>query len=256
MEGKSHTKIVTEQFGSRAHAYLESTVHAEGEDLRAVAGLLQGAKDARVLDLGCGAGHVSYVAARYAASVVAYDVAPQMLAVVEEEAKRRGLANITTRQGAAEALPFADASFDFVLSRYSAHHWQDFRSGLREAARVLKPSGRAIFMDTIAPAAPLLDTFLQAMELLRDVSHVRNYTQAEWEAAAKAAAFSIVAAKPGRLRLEFASWITRMNTPPVRAEAIRSLQQAAPAVVREHFAIEPDGSFTLDTLLLELARSE
>jgi ubiquinone/menaquinone biosynthesis C-methylase UbiE len=255
MEAKSHTNIVTEQFGSRARAYLESAVHAEGEDLRAVAALLQGAKDARVLDLGCGAGHVSYVAARYAASVVAYDVAPQMLAVVEEEAKRRGLANITTRHGAAEALPFADAGFDFVLSRYSAHHWQNFRAGLQEAARVLKPSGRAIFMDTIAPASPLLDTFLQAMELLRDVSHVRDYTQAEWEAAANAAALTVITTKLGRLRLGFASWISRMNTPPVRAEAIRSLQQAAPSLVQEHFAIEPDGSFTLDTLLLELARS-
>ena len=117
---------------------------------------------ARVLDLGCGGGHVSYHVAPHVHEVVAYDLSPEMLDVVARAAVERGLGNIATRQGVAELLPFADASFDFVLSRFSAHHWRDFDAGLREAARVLKPGGTAAFVDCISPGPPLLDTFFQA----------------------------------------------------------------------------------------------
>jgi ubiquinone/menaquinone biosynthesis C-methylase UbiE len=71
-----------------------------------------------VLDLGCGAGHASFTAAQQVAQVTAYDLSSQMLEVVAEAAKRRA-GNIDA-QGYAESLPFADASFDVVISRYSA----------------------------------------------------------------------------------------------------------------------------------------
>src|SRR5260370_27055293 len=92
--------------------------------------------------MGCGAGHVSFAVAPHAASVVAYDIAEQMLATVAAAAQERGLANITTQQGPAERLPFADATFERVLSRMSAHHWHDVPAALKEVRRVLKPGGR------------------------------------------------------------------------------------------------------------------
>jgi ubiquinone/menaquinone biosynthesis C-methylase UbiE len=150
---------------------------------------LRGHGAARVLDLGCGGGHVSYRAAPHVAKVVAYDLSADMLAAVRHAAAERGLGNIATQAGAAEDVPFPDRSFDFVLSRYSAHHWQDFARGLREARRVLKPGGRAVFADSISPGALLLDTFLQSVELLRDPSHVRSYSRKEWEEALRAAGF-------------------------------------------------------------------
>ena len=55
---------------------------------------------------------------------------------------------------------------------------------------------------------------------------------------------------PFRPILEFSSWIKRMNTPVIHVQAIRSLQERADAEVRSHFAMEADGSFTLDTMLL------
>ena len=58
--------------------------------------------------------------------VVAYDLSAEMLDVVAEAAEERGLRNIKTQQGVVESLPFEDASFDLVVSRYSAHHWRDF----------------------------------------------------------------------------------------------------------------------------------
>jgi ubiquinone/menaquinone biosynthesis C-methylase UbiE len=56
-----------------------------------------------------------------------------------------------TQQGYAETLPFADASFDVVISRYSAHHWHDVGQALREVKRVLKPGGVMIIMDVMSP---------------------------------------------------------------------------------------------------------
>src|ERR1051326_2484300 len=123
---KTHEALVGRQFGTRASAYLSSAVHAQGADLESLAALVEEDSAAQVLDLGCGAGHVSFAVAPRAKSVVAYDLSSDMLDVVARAAKDRGLANITTRQGVAEPLPFPDGSFDRVLSRYSTHHWRDF----------------------------------------------------------------------------------------------------------------------------------
>jgi hypothetical protein len=86
---------------------------------------------------------------------------------------------------------------------------------------------------------------------LRDTSHVRDYTAAEWHAALWRAGFSVSSSRTWRLRLDFASWSARRRTPEELVRAIRALQQAAAAETRTHFAIEPDGSFHLDVLLLE-----
>jgi SAM-dependent methyltransferase len=250
---RSHGSVVAGQFGPRAAAYVASAVHAQGEDLQQLAAMVKGSPQARVLDLGCGGGHVSFNAAPHVAEVVAYDLSEDMLAAVAATAAERGLANIRTERGRVEALPFADASFDFVLTRYSAHHWDDLGAALREARRVLTPGGRAGFADSASPGTPLIDTFVQAIELLRDPSHVRNYSIAEWKAALKAAGFAPGAVTERRLRLDFASWIARMRTPELHAQAIRSLQARMPEEVSRHFAVEPDGSFMLDTMVIEAA---
>jgi ubiquinone/menaquinone biosynthesis C-methylase UbiE len=148
-------------------------------------------------------------------------------------------------------LPFADASFDFLGCRYSAHHWRHFAVGLREARRVLKKGAPAVFIDAYAPGDPLLDTHVQAVELLRDTSHVRDYSLAEWTAALEIAGFAVRAQRTWQLRMEFPVWIARMRTPEDNARAIRALQASASADVREHFAIEPDGSFMLDIMMTE-----
>jgi SAM-dependent methyltransferase len=187
--------------------------------------------------------------------VVAYDLSPEMLAVVARAAKERGLGNVLTRQGVAESLPFEDGSFDLVLSRFSAHHWRDFEAGLGEAARVLKAGGIAGFVDTVSPGTPLLDTYYQAIELLRDCSHVRNYSRAEWEAAIARAGLFSCATSQHRLRLEFTSWVERMRTPRVQVDAIRALQAAMSASVARYFETAPDGSFCIDVALFQAAKT-
>src|SRR5579863_6048023 len=101
MTDKTHEALVGAQFGARADAYLSSAVHSQGPDLDALAALVAGQSQARVLDLGCGGGHVSFAIAPHVREVVAYDLATEMLAVVARAARARGLANLVTRQGLA-----------------------------------------------------------------------------------------------------------------------------------------------------------
>lgn len=248
---RPHDAVVDAQFGPQAQAYVQSAVHAAGADLDQLEALAARLAPTRALDLGCGGGHVAYRLAAHAGEVVASDLSAEMLAAVRETARARGLANIATEQAPAERLPFADASFDFVATRFSAHHWRDFEQGLREARRVAKAGAAAVFVDAVSPGRPLLDTHLQAVELLRDPSHVRDYTIAEWTAAVERAGFDIQGVTRRRIPMEFPTWIARMRTPGVQAEAIRALQAHASAEVRGHFEIAADGSFQLDVMLLE-----
>lgn len=249
-QSTSQAELAARQFGSQADAYVASRVHAEGGDIAELAALVQPGE--RVLDLGCGGGHVSYAAAASAGAVTAYDLSGDMLAAVRREAAARGLANIETAQGPAERLPFADGSFDVVLCRFTAHHWQDVRAGLREARRVLKKGGVAGFADVVAPEQPVFDTFLQTFEMLRDPSHVRDYSSAEWVSFAAEAGFSTTALTRRRLPLDYAAWIARMRTPPVLADAIRALQAAVSDDVRRYFEVADDGSFVIDTAVFTL----
>jgi ubiquinone/menaquinone biosynthesis C-methylase UbiE len=251
MSGRTHERLVVEQFGPRAAAYVSSSVHAQGPDLQRLAEIVQARKIGNVLDLGCGGGHVSFTVAPHVGEVVAYDLSAEMLAAVAAEAAKRGIANLLTRRGKVESLPFESGTFDLVLSRFSAHHWHDWKAGLKEARRVLRADGRAVFVD--ASERPLFDTYLQTIELLRDPSHVRDYSIEEWRAALIAAGFAPGAPVTHRLRLDYASWVERMQTPEVHRRAIRALQIGAPGEVAEYFAIEEEGSFLLDVMTIEAA---
>jgi ubiquinone/menaquinone biosynthesis C-methylase UbiE len=250
----SHTSKVEEQFGRVANAYLSSTVHNQGADLTAVTEKFRDASHATVLDLGCGAGHLSFAVAPHVKSVIAYDLSSEMLEVVHHEAERRNLSNLVTRQGRVEELPFEDASFDAVCTRYSAHHWTKLPQAITEIHRVLKPGGTFIVIDTCAPASPLLDSHLQAIELFRDGSHVRNYTHAQWVAMLEAQGFEIKSHTFWKISIDFKAWVERMRTPPLHVEALRSLLKNVPHEVRNYFQIAEDGSFRQDTILIEAQR--
>jgi ubiquinone/menaquinone biosynthesis C-methylase UbiE len=246
-----HETVVQDQFGPRAEAYVQSAVHAAGEDLDALEAVARREAPERAIDIGSGGGHVAYRLAPHTTSVTAVDLSGEMLAVVADTARARGLANIETRIAPAENLPFDDASFDFAASRFSAHHWRDFGAGLRQARRVLKPGSTAIFIDVVAPGFAAFDTHLQAVELLRDPSHIRDYTSSEWEASLARAGFRVRNTQMRRLRMDYPTWVERMRTSEAHRAAIRSLQQHVSSEIAAYYGIEPDGSFTLDTLQIE-----
>jgi SAM-dependent methyltransferase len=98
-----------------------------------------------VLEVGCGTGTLlgEMVAAGY--SCAAIDRSPQMVAATRRELRRRGLslAETPVRQASIQALPFADETFDDVVSTFPTEYIADL-VGLREVARVLRPGGRLI----------------------------------------------------------------------------------------------------------------
>ncbi len=248
---RSHDDVVQDQFGPRAAAYVQSTVHAVGEDLDALESLARRVAPKRALDLGAGGGHVAYRLALHASSVVALDLSAEMIAAVASAARDRGLANIETCVAAAEDMPFEAEAFDFLACRFSAHHWRDLEAGLREARRTLQIGATAIFIDVVSPAQATLDTHLQAVELLRDPSHVRDYTTIQWQVELARAGFSVRKFETRRLRMDFSTWVARIQTSEAHRIAIRSLQQQSTSGTAAYFEIEPDGSFTLDTLQIE-----
>jgi ubiquinone/menaquinone biosynthesis C-methylase UbiE len=239
--GSQSAQAAQRQFGAIAAAYATSAVHASGEDLQVLIETadLNGSESA--LDLGCGAGHTALALARHARDVVAADVTPEMLQVAQQLAGQRGLTNVRFQEADATDLPFEPASFDLVTSRYSAHHFPDPARAAAEVARVLRPGGRFLLADTVAPEAPLFDTFCNAVELLRDPSHVRNARITEWERILRAAGLEFALIWRSTLELEGSGWIQRSHTSSQMVDAIRTLFRDAPPSVREAFALR-DGT--------------
>lgn len=241
---RSHDQAVVDQFDPRAQAYFTSAVHAAGPDLeQAVQQVLQLPSRVSMLDVGCGAGHLDFALAPFFERVLATDLSPSMLATVRAAAQQRHLPQIEVRQARAEALPFPDGHFDLACSRYSAHHWHDVPAALREMRRVMRPDGMLLMIDLLGDESPVVDTHLQAIELLRDPSHVRDYSPSQWRRLLEDAGFALQHEVSWPTRLDFSSWVERMRTPQASVVAIRRLLADASREVRAGLAIEQDGSF-------------
>jgi SAM-dependent methyltransferase len=114
---------------------------------------------ARVLEVGCGPGHLSIrLARRYGLDVTGLDLDPAMIQRARVNADRGGEADGRRPSflvGDVASLAFPDASFDLVVSTLSMHHWADPAAGLTEIGRVLRPDGRALVWDLGPGFGPL-----------------------------------------------------------------------------------------------------
>ncbi len=147
---------MSDVWSARAQAYVESDAHRQGADLDRLVEWAAGARTA--LDVATGGGHVARRLREAGLEVVTTDAAPGMQPDVICPA---------------ESLPFAEASFDVVACRTAAHHFADVRAAVREMARVARD--RVLIVDTVN-----MGDAVEEAETLRDPSHVRNYTDAEW----------------------------------------------------------------------------
>jgi SAM-dependent methyltransferase len=95
----------------------------------------------RVLDVACGSGNAAIAAARCGCDVVGIDYVPSLLERGRLRAKAEGF-DVDLREGDAEAIPFADASFDAVLSVFGSMFAPDHDRAAAELARVCRPGGR------------------------------------------------------------------------------------------------------------------
>lgn len=247
MNDQSLKAAVQAQFAASAEAYVTSTVHANKPDLQRMVALAELRGDERVLDIATGGGHTALAFAPHVREVVATDLTPAMLAAAERfiteqlTAADRAL-NVRFERADAEALPFDDASFDVVTCRVAPHHFSDVALFVREVARVLRPGGVFALDDTIAPADPALDQFINTVEKLRDPTHVRDYTVSEWQSFCADAGLRVSSSETFTKTLPFEDWCVRARvTPDTQTELTRLLLAATPAA-QQAFAIVADGA--------------
>jgi SAM-dependent methyltransferase len=101
--------------------------------------------DLDVIELGCGTAYLCAQLARQGARPVGLDLTPAQLATAGRCQKRFGLA-FPLVEADAEDVPLPDASFDLVVSEYGASVWCEPERWVAEAARLLRPSGRLVFL--------------------------------------------------------------------------------------------------------------
>lgn len=255
MSAMGSNDAVRDQFDRRADAYAASDTHARGADLDVVEAYAAPATGMRALDIATGPGNTAARIAPSVASMIAVDVAPAMIDRAQRLFEERGLSNAVALVAEAERLPFADGTFDLVLSRIAPHHFADVAAFVREAERVLAPGGRFVLEDSCSPEDPALGEFIDRVETLRDPTHVHALSESEWRELLGSTGLSVVRRALHRTLHDIADWLDRAApTAEAREQTLAAFATASPAAV-EHYeiAFDDDGTpaaYTDDKLIL------
>jgi ubiquinone/menaquinone biosynthesis C-methylase UbiE len=190
---------MTDLWSERAEAYRTSEAHREGPDLDVVVEWAAGARTA--LDVAAGGGHVARRLREAGLEVVSADPAPGMRPDVVCPA---------------EDLPFADESFEVVACRVGAHHFADVKQAMRELARVARD--RVLVVDNV-----FVDEAAEEADRVRDPSHVRNYSEAEWRALFEEAGLAVAEVRRFDKAIAVEQWLERSGCRGAEAEHVREL---------------------------------
>jgi ubiquinone/menaquinone biosynthesis C-methylase UbiE len=182
----------------------------------------------RVLEVAPGPGYLAIEMAKSGRNVTALDISASFVRIAREHAQQAGVV-IDVRQGNAAAMPFADASFDFVVCMAAFKNFVDPVGALNEIHRVLAPGGQAAIFDLRKDAAAEdIDTEVREMQLSR------------WNAALTRWTFRLVLLKRAYAReeLERMAAVSRFGCSQVVANGIsfelrlaKTAEMAAPTVV-------------------------
>ncbi|POX48256.1 SAM-dependent methyltransferase [Streptomyces sp. Ru71] len=128
----------------------------------------------RVLDLGCGSGQTTRLAALRAphGHALGLDLSGPMLAAARARADREGIANVSFVQGDAQVHPFDRGAFDAAISRYGVMFFADPVAAFGNIGRALRPGGRLAF---VCPADAPLNDWVAAVASLRDFLPVGDF---------------------------------------------------------------------------------
>jgi SAM-dependent methyltransferase len=191
---------VSDVWTDRAEAYRSAVEQASGADLDLIVRWSE-AEGATALDVATGGGHVTRRLREAGMQVTSLDPAPGMQPDVVARA---------------EHIPFADSAFDVVVTRIAPHHFEDIASAVAEMARVARRL--VIVEDTL-----FADEAVEEAEKLRDPTHVRSYTEAEWRALLEQAGLHVEAVERFEKRHPLETWLARTGCEGEEAERAREL---------------------------------
>jgi ubiquinone/menaquinone biosynthesis C-methylase UbiE len=219
----SHKDLILDQFSRQAIPFSTAKTIADEKALQLLVDASEAGPDDTVLDVACGGGNVVWAFAAVVAHATGMDMTPAMLERAARMAAEKNLANVSWKQGDVSALPWPDATFSVVVTRFSFHHFPDPLAVLKEMKRVCKPGGRVLVADMhTSPVQAQADEF-NRMETLRDPSHVRALHLDELKAL-----FSLAGLPPPRydryeLRDELENLLGRSFPNPGDDERIREI---------------------------------
>ena len=257
--------LVQQQFGANASSYSMSAVHAKGASLARVVELVAPEPHWRALDVATGAGHMAVAFAPHVARVVACDITPEMLAETARLAAAQGHANVETAPADAEALPFADASFDLVSCRIAPHHFNNVQRFIAEVARVLRPGGTFALVDNIAPDAETTpgfsadqlaaaDVAYNIYEKIRDPSHGRALTASAWRGLLAASRLTTAHQEIMHKTMPFRPWVKQQAVPLEKIADLEAMLASPSPCLAAFLKPAPQGDgewlFTLRELVL------
>jgi len=166
-----HSELILDQFTRQVVPFATAPSIKDESALKLVVEFSGAGPSDTVLDVACGPGLVVCAFARVVRHATGIDITPAMLDHARGVAAAQGLTNVTWRQGDVLPLPWPDASFTLVSSRFAFHHFLDPQAVLHQMVRVCAPGGTVMVVDA-APAPDKADAY-NRMELLRDPSHTR-----------------------------------------------------------------------------------
>jgi ubiquinone/menaquinone biosynthesis C-methylase UbiE len=177
------------------------------------------------LDVACGPGIVAAELAAVAREVVAFDLTSEMLVKARERCDKAGRRNVAFKEGSATNLPFADDTFDVVVTRLSIHHFQEPRKVLGEMKRVTKNDGILVVADIVSSEISEKSALQNALEVLRDPSHVCMYPRSGLISLISGTGLKIEKQDTWDQPREFEEW-ARIVEDPERIGPLRTIVQA------------------------------
>ncbi|HTK09651.1 MAG TPA: methyltransferase domain-containing protein, partial [Ktedonobacteraceae bacterium] len=169
----AHNEAIRREFEKQAASFTRSTYTHR---LDWMIEELAPQPDDVVLDVATGTGHIGRALAANARYVVAIDLTPEMLRRGKVAADISGMRNILFEVGDAAHLPYLDASFDLVTSRFAVHHFEEPKVQLAEMVRDCRPGGRIGIIDMIADPEPTIAQEHNRLERLRDHTHTEAFS--------------------------------------------------------------------------------
>ncbi len=177
-EKDKHQAAILDQFTRQAVPFSRQPAHSQEAFLQLLLEMAGVGPADTVLDVACGPGIVACAFAARARHVTGIDLTPAMIDRAKELQQARGLANMSWRLGTVLPLPYPDASFSVVVTRYTFHHFIDPQAVLAEMVRVCRPGGLVLVAD--CTSTPEKREFLDYEEKLRDPSHTQTLTPEEF----------------------------------------------------------------------------